>query len=282
MAGKTVPQPIVPPSEKQSLPPYPEEYSGDMGGIQIQDAPNSSPIADFTSTEPKPLNTDIATSADAAKPINHFSQTAYAQNQGMGQNIAMPIGHGGFGYGGYGYGLQSTNADKPTDYLSPQARQMVGYGNSALGGVAAGGQVAPTADAGDALLQVAGAGLGGAAAGLATGNPLGAAIGGITGLVAGGINAFVGTSAARKQQRQQDKIRRDIQARDEARYQQARRDQQKYFDVERGDNLEKERYNRRLTAAQSQWAAQDRARSALNDVIAQDANFKHMLVGDLR
>lgn len=294
--SKTVPQPIVTPSEKDfqlpqpyrspgaaesngegiqfgNAPPYPEAYSGNMDGIQIQDAP-ASPIASFTSAAPKPItNTDVATSADAQ--VDRFSQSA---NANQSQNIAAPISRSQF----YNSPMQSTAADKPSNYLSPEARQMVGYGNSALGGLAAGGQVAPTADAGDAALQVLGAGVSGAAAGLATGNPIGAAIGGVAGLVAGGINAWVGTGAARKQQRAQDKIRRDIIARDEARYQQSRRDQERYFNIERGDNLEKERYNRRQTALQSQWAAQEKARNALNETIQQDQAFKHMLVGELR
>lgn len=269
MANKT-PQPIVAPSEPEFELPQPYAAPG----------VDANPISNFTSTPgPQPINnTTIATSADTA-PINSFWQTGAGQAQkANNQNIAAPIGS----TNPWMPKMQSTQADKPTDYLTPEARQMTGYGNAALGGVAAGGQVSPTADTGDALLQVAGAGVGGAAAGFAAGGPVGGVIGGIVGLVSGGINAYVGTHAARKKQRKEDKIRQDIQARDEMRYQQARRDQQKYFDVQRGDDLEKERYNRKLTAAQSQWAAQERARAALNDSIAQDANLKHMLVGDLR
>lgn len=279
MANKTVPQPIVAPSEPDFQLPQPYRSPGAAESNGVLDSPPESPIASFTSSAPAPkpiTNTDVTTSADAQ--INHFSQTEYAKQATQSNNIASPINRSQF----YTSPMQSTAADKPSNYLSPEARKMVGYGNSALGGIAAGGQVAPTADAGDAALQVLGSGISGAAAGLATGNPIGAAIGGVAGLVAGGINAWVGTGAARKQQRAQDKIRRDILARDEARYQQARRDQEKYFNIERGDNMEKERYNRRQTALQSQWAAQEKARSALNDTIAQDASFKHMLVGDLR
>lgn len=243
-------------------------------GIQIQDAP-ASPIAAFTSPAPKPItNTDIVTSADAAQPI------------GLDSNIPVPAGANTWNPNR----LQSTAANKPTDYLSPEARKMTGYANAGLGGFAAGSQIAPTADAGDAMLQVGGATVGGAAQGAiqgamvggAPGALVGGAIGGLTALVTSGLNAWMGTSAARKQQRAQDKIRRDIQARDEARYQQARRDQEKYFNIERGDNMEKERYNRRLNALQSQWVAQQKAKDALNDTMAQDANLKHILVGDLR
>lgn len=275
MAGKTVPQPIVPPSEPEFQMPGPSPYT-DPNPSPHPTYPTS-PIASFTDTaqnEKPATNTDIVTSA--TPPINHFSQTEYGQQQSNA--IAPPISRSPF----YNSPMQSTAADKPQDYLSPEARKMVGYGSSALGGIAAGSQVAPTANAGDAALQVLGSGLGGAAAGLATGNPIGAAIGGIAGLVTGGINAWVGTSSARKQQRAQDKIRRDIQARDEARYQQARQDQERYYNIERGDSMEKERYNRRQTALQSQWAAHDQARNALNDSIAQDASFKHMIMGDLR
>lgn len=263
------PQPIVQPSEPDFEQPQPYRAPGAAEG----------PIANFTATPgptPQPItNTSVATSAT---PINSFWQTDAGKAQAANnQNIAAPIGSNPWNPNR----LQSTMANKPSDYLSPEARQMTGYGNAALGGIAAGGQVAPTADAGDAMLQVAGSTLGGAAAGLAAG-PGGALIGGITGLVSGGLNALVGTHAARAAQRKQDKIRQDIQARDEARYQQARADQQKYFDVQRGDDLEKERYNRKMSAVQSQWAAQERARAALNDSIAQDASLKHMLVGDLR
>lgn len=260
------PQPIVPPSEPEFELPKPYAAPG----------VDTNPIADFTSVQPiaqAPVNnTTIATSADAAKA--QTGGTAVSNNA-----IAAPIGS----YNPWSFmALQSTAANKPSDYLSPEARKMTGYGNAALGGMSAGGQVAPTADSQDATLQVLGAGAGGAAAGLAAGGPWGAVIGGVAGLVSGGINAYVGTHAARTAARKQEKIRADIQARDEARYQQARADQQKYFDVQRGDDLEKERYNRKLTAAQSQWAAQERARAALNDSIAQDASLKHMLVGDLR
>lgn len=268
------PQPIVQPSEPEFQLPAP--YAAP--GVDVN------PIASFTSTPSPITNTTVATSAD---PINSFWQTDAGQGykaQGgatpvSGNSIAAPIGARS---PWTPQALQSPQANKPSDYLSPEARQMTGYGNAALGGVAAGGQVAPTADSKDATLQVLGAGAGGAAAGFAAGGPWGAAIGGAVGLVSGGINAYVGTHSARTAQRKQEKIQRDIQARDEARYQQARADQQKYFDVERGDTLEKERYNRKMAAVQSQWAAQERARSALNDSIAQDASLKHMLVGDLR
>ncbi len=279
MAGKVkVPQPIVASSEKEFELPAVSPYTNTEFELPAPQYGPSSPIANFTSTSPKPItNTDIVTSADSAQPINFDS------------NIPVPAGANRYDPNR----LQSTAANKPTDYLSPEARKMTGYANAGLGGFAAGSQVAPTADSGDAMLQVAGATVGGAAQGAlagaaigAMGGPVtmlgGAAIGGLTALVTGGLNAWVGTSSARKQQRAQDKIRRDIQARDEARYQQARRDQEKYFNIERGDNMEKERYNRRLTALQSQWAAQQKAKDALNETMLQDQNLKHMLVGDLR
>lgn len=304
--AKPVPQPIASKSSS-AYPPYPAEYTGDMSGIEMQNTPivspsekefqlplpyrspgamesnqeaPASPIANFTSTSPKPVtNTDIITSADAAQPIGYDSISSAT-------NIPVPAGANRWNPNQ----LQSTAANKPTDYLSPEARKMTGYANAGLGGFTAGSQIAPTADSGDAMLQVGGATVGGAAQGAiagamvggAPGALVGGAIGGLTALVTGGLNAWMGTSAARKQQRSQDKIRRDIQARDEARYQQARRDQEKYFNIERGDNMEKERYNRRITALQSQWAAQQKAKDALNETMLQDQNLKHMLVGELR
>lgn len=264
-----IPQPIVPPADVPFELPKPYAAPG----------VDTSPIASFTSTGSTPQPITNVNPATSATPIDSFWQTdaGQAQKASLAGPIAAP---GGFGSGWQK--LQSTEANKPTDYLSPEARQALGYGNAALGGLSAGGQVAPTADAKDATLQVLGAGAGGAAAGFAAGGPWGAAIGGVAGLVSGGINAFVGTHSARTAQRKQDKIRADIQARDEARYQQSRADAQKYFDVQRGDTLEQERYNRQLSAVQSQWAAQERARAALNDSMAQDASLKHMLVGDLR
>lgn len=262
------PQPIVPSTEPEFQLPMPYASPG----------VDTNPIASFTETRStaQPItNTSVPTSAD--KGANNFWETANGQAQKNSQAIAGP-----FGYGSGMNKLQSTSADKPENYLSPEARKMLGYGNAALGGLAAGGQVAPTPDAGDATLQVLGAGVGGAAAGFAAGGPVGGIVGGVAGLVAGGINAYVGTHSARAANRKEEKIRRDIQAREEARYQQARADQEKFFNIQRGDTLEKERYNRKMAAVQSQWAAQEKARSALNDTIAQDASFKHMLVGELR
>lgn len=264
--AQPIPSPLIPPSQPD--PKLPMSYATPPMSYGVPGV-DTGPIADFlspaTSSAPPITNTTVATSADAANPV-------------AANNIAMPIGYMPKNL----YAQQSTAANKPTDYLSPEARKTLGYGNAALGGIAAGGQVAPTADAGDAALQVAGSTIGGAAAGFVAGGPVGGAIGGIAGLVAGGLNAFVGTHAARAAARKEDKIRRDIQARDEARYQQARADEQKYFDINRGDTLEKERYNRKMAAVQSQWAAQERSRSALNDVIAQDASIKHMLIGEMR
>lgn len=233
---------------------------------------NPSPIANFTAA-PSATNTDILTSADMNKTaVQNSAIPTMGQGYGYGKNYAtMPIG-----------GVQSTAAQKPEDYLSPEARKYMGYGNAALGGVAAGSQVNPTPDAGDAALGVLGSGIGGAAAGAAAGGPAGALIGGALGLVTGGINAFVGTKTARAQRREQDKIRQEIAAKDEARYQQARRDSQKYFDIERGDTQEQQRYNRRAAAVQSQWQAQESARRALNDAISNDASLKQMLTQEVR
>jgi outer membrane lipoprotein SlyB len=194
----------------------------------------------------------------------------------------MPVGYWGGMKARPTNTLQSTAADKPENYLSPEARKYMGYGNAALGGVAAGGQVQPTTDSQDASLQVLGAGIGGAAAGAAAGGPYGALIGGVAGLVSGGLNAYVGTHSARKEQRKQEKLRQEIMAKDEARYQQARADQQKYFDIERSDNQEAARYNRRMAAVQSQWQAQEAARRALNDAITQDQSLKQYLTQEVR
>ncbi len=253
------PMPLVPDSDPES-------------GSRYQSAP-ASPIASFTAAPDAATNTDILTSADMNKTdIQGSAIPTMGQGYGYGRNYAtMPIG-----------GLQSTQGNKPEDYLSPEARKYMGYGNAAYGGVAAGSQVTPTPDAGDAALGVIGSGISGAAAGAAVGGPWGAAIGGAAGLVSGGINAWVGTHSARQKRREQDKIRQQIAAKDEARYQQARKDAKEYFDIERGDTQEQQRYNRRMAAVQSQWQAQESARRALNDAIQNDAGLKQMLTQEVR
>lgn len=272
------PMPLVQPGE--SRPPFPEFANPDFGAA-------SSPIANFT-TASKPIatNTDTLTSADM-----NFSgaKDSAIPSSGAGTSNGNNIAAGTFGYYNGALfsaanrgSLQNSGADKPENYLSPEARKYMGYGNAALGGMAAGGQVQATTDSNDAVLQTVGAGIGGAAAGFAVGGPVGAAVGGVAGLVSGGINAYVGTHSARKEQRKSDKIRAQIMAKEEARYQQARADQKEYFDISRSDNQEQARYNRRMAAVQSTWQAQEAARRAMNDAIAQDASLKQMLTQEVR
>jgi hypothetical protein len=251
------PLPIVQPTDSQK--PYPD----------VENEWDPHPIASFTA----PKNTDVLTSADMNKTdVQSSAIPTMGASYGYGRNYAsMPIGN-----------VQSTMAQKPTDYLSPEAREYMGYGNAALGGAAAGGQINATPNGSDAALQVVGSGIGGAAAGAAYGGPVGAAIGGAVGLVTGGINAYVGTKAARQQRREQEKIRQQIAAKDEARYQQARADAQQYFNTERADTQEQLRYNRRMEAIQSQWQAQESARRALNDAIQNNAQLKMMLTQEVR
>jgi hypothetical protein len=274
MAIKKTPAPIIPSSDPNSK-PYPEvrnaHYPEAMDTSAMDSASGISPIAQFTSA-PKPVtNTDVTTSAD-------MNKTDVGAN-----NIPMPVGYwNGMSTAKMGSGLQSTGADKPTDYLTPEAREMMGYGKAGVAGYNAGANIQPTTDSNDAVAQVAGSTIAGAAGGLAAGGPWGAVVGGVAGLVSGGINAYVGTHSSRAQQRKQDKLRQEIAAKDEARYQQARADQEKYFNIQRSDTQENERYNRRMAAIQSTWQAQEAARRAMNDAISQDANAKQVLLGEMR
>lgn len=254
--------PIVAPSESQK--PYPEVEN------DWDPTPAARPIADFTSPA---KNTDIVTSADMNKTdVQGSAIPAMGSGYGFGRmNTPAPIG-----------GMQSTMAQKPENYLSPEARKYMGYGQAALGGYNAGANMMATPDESDAMLQVAGSTVGGAAMGLAAGGPVGAVVGGLTGLVTGGLNALVGTSSARKQRREQERIRQEIAAKEEARYRQARKDAEKYFNIERGDNQEQQRYNRRMAAIQSQWQAQESARRALNDAIQNNSQLKMMLTQEVR
>jgi hypothetical protein len=141
-------------------------------------------------------------------------------------------------------------------------------------GLAAGGSVQPTTDAGEAVLDTAMAGLGGAASGMAVGaamgaggGPVGAAVGGAIGLVAGGLKAYLGLKKARKTQRKNDAIARAIEAKEEARHQETR-----------NDNLRAERYNKRQNALQSMWNAQQTAMARINEIMANDQNAKAMFL----
>ncbi len=268
--------PIVLPDDK----PYP--------GIRTAAAPD-------LATDPYDLNGVTSSWSDPVKgfaaPINNtqpsgkvdFSNTQTAQ----AQNIPMPIG--GQTTQRNPYAMQSTAADRPANYPSPTEQMGRGYAAAGLAGLGAGGTVAPTTDSTDALMQVGGSTLGGAAQGALYGSiaggpgaVVGGAVGGLIGLVSGGLNAFVGTRSAREAKRQQEKINQAILARQDARYQQERADQEKYFNINRSDTLEQTRYNRKQDALASTWKAQEAARQALNDTISTDANFKKLLFSQVR
>lgn len=251
--------PIVLPDEK----PYPEFPSsidsafGDFSGKPANNTQSSGNENNF-------WNTDVGKEMAANQAANKANQ------------IPMPIGYSAMS--GKTGSAQSTMADKPMDYTSPEEIKAKQYGSAAAAGLAQGGNMVDTPDATDAAIQVGSAGLSGAASGLAVGGLPGAAIGGILGLVSGGINAWVGTHSARQNRRQQEKVAMQIQAREDARREQDRQDQLYMFNSNKEMTLEQLRYNRRASAVQESFQAQEQARRTMNDAIAGDKNLKEFFL----
>lgn len=229
------------------------------------DAP--SPIAQFTNTSgpmsyeaPQPIN-----NTDPSGPVD-FSQSSIGKNAVQSQNIAMPIGY-------------DRQQSKPNDNgMSSLDKKFVTYGGAAEAGLGQTSAMTPNTDSSGALLQVAGATLGGAASGAVVGGVPGAVVGGLVGLVSGGINAWVGTHSARTQARKNEAINLAILKRQEA----LNAQQQANWETNRQDNLKQQALNNKTLANQSQWSAMEKGRQALNDMIAQDENLKQMLIERVR
>ncbi len=160
----------------------------------------------------------------------------------------------------------------PNHVQNQQSQQTLGRLMPVMAGMGAGGAVTATPRASDAILQTAGAAATGAAQGAAMGSVIpgvgtavGAAAGGFMGLVTGGIQAYTGLRAARDDARKAERVARDIQARQDARDAQVR-----------ADGQENMRYNRRMTALQSNWAAVQEAGRRMNDMMAEDEDLQQL------
>lgn len=176
---------------------------------------------------------------------------------------------------------QPTNIPAPANPNSALAQKVMAISGSAASGFGAGSQIEATPDAGDAALQVAGAGLSGAASGAAMGSVIpgigtvaGGVVGGVVGLVTGGINAFLGTKRARAQNRQRERENAEIRRRldEEKALEQMRHNQ------ERGDEMEKLRYNRHINRVKSQWDSFQSVLNRVNDVMKNNADFREAFI----
>lgn len=166
----------------------------------------------------------------------------------------------------------------PNFAQNQQSQKALGALMPVQAGLNAGAAVTATPRASDAILQTAGAAAAGAAQGAAVGSVVpgigtgvGAAVGGFVGLVSGGIQAFTGLRAARDQARKEERMQRDILARQAARDAQARADAQ--------ENM---RYNRRVAALQSNWAAQQEAGRRINEMMDQDQELRQLFIANGR
>lgn len=237
---------------------YPEEPALPYPFLPIP-AASASPVGSFNaSNAPAPA---IYPSANAAD----YSKGAWADPSKPNEFVSMTPGQTS-PYQTPGYAKDQANI-KALSTLSP-----------IMGGLGAGSSVQPTTDAGSAVLQTVGAGVGGAAQGALAGATLGAAggpggalvgagIGGLVGLVSGGIQSYMGLRSARASKREQERVYREIIEREEMRHKEAR-----------GDQQEQLRYNRRSAALQAQWSAAQAAGQKLRSVMKDNEDLKQLFI----